>query len=122
MRRRAARGLRAVTLKSGRIQLHVNIGATMGNVTDTLLLVLGWGSVVAGGVFVLAGVALLIAAGKGALKMTFRGPTDLPDVGKLLEALSKLPQWAVAVLLGNLQILIGLWMLGATLFGYKMLP
>ena len=94
----------------------------MGKGTDTLLLVLGWGSVVAGAVFVLAGLALLIAAGKGALTMTFRGPAALPDVGKLLEALSKLPQWAVAVLLGNLQILIGLWMLGATLFGYKILP
>src|SRR5262249_23375128 len=98
------------------------MGVTMGKGTDTLLLVFGWGSVVAGGVFVLAGVGLLIAAGEGALTMAFRGPTALPGVGKLLEALNKLPPWAVAVLLGNLQILIGLWMLGATLFGYKIAP
>jgi hypothetical protein len=49
-------------------------------------------------------------------------PTAAVDVAKLLEALSKLPQWAVAVVLGNLQILMGFWMLGATLFGYKLLP
>ena len=48
--------------------------------------------------------------------------TAAVDVSKLLEALSKLPQWAVAVVFGNLQILLGFWMLGATLFGYKMLP
>jgi hypothetical protein len=39
----------------------------------------------------------------------------------VLEALSKLPQWAIAVVLGNLQILMGFWMLGATLFGKKLL-
>jgi hypothetical protein len=95
----------------------------MGNVPGWLLCGLGWLSVVAGVVIIGAGTALLCAAAKGAFKIpkTFSADAAV-NVGKLLEALSKLPQWAVAVVLGNLQILMGLWMLGATLFGYKLVP
>jgi hypothetical protein len=95
----------------------------MGNVPAWLLCGLGGLSVFAGVVLIAAGTVLLCAAAKGAFKIpkTF-SPTAAVDVAKLLEALSKLPQWAVAVVLGNLQILMGFWMLGATLFGYKLLP
>jgi hypothetical protein len=93
----------------------------MGNVPGGLLGFLGWFSVVAGAVIIVAGTVLLCAAAVGAFKIP-RTDAAAIDVGKLLEALSKLPQWAVAVVLGNLQILLGLWMLGATLFGYKLLP
>jgi len=95
----------------------------MGQVTNDLLWWLGWGSVWVGCVIVAFGTLLLIATVWGAFKLADSADaTKAPDVGKLLEALSKLPQWALAVILGNVQILMGFWMLGATLFGYKMLP
>jgi hypothetical protein len=44
----------------------------------------------------------------------------VPDLGKALEAISKLPQWAVMLIIGYLQILMGFWLLGATMFKSKM--
>lgn len=95
----------------------------MGNVPGWAFTGLGVLSVFAGIFIIGTGTALLFAAAKGAFKIpkTYDAAAAV-DVGKLLEALSKLPQWAVAVMLGNLQILMGFWMLGATLFGYRLLP
>src|SRR5215470_8824471 len=98
-------------------------GATMGQIPADFLWWLGWISI-AVGIFVVAagivaGVLLLLAAVRGGFKIARTvDATSAPDVGKLLEALGKLPQWAVAIIVGNLQILVGFWMLGATLFGY----
>jgi hypothetical protein len=68
------------------------------------------------------GARLLFRAAGG--KSTLLGGTgdQAVDPGKVLEALSKLPQWAAAVIVGYLQILMGFWILGETLFGYSMLP
>ena len=99
------------------------MGATMGHVSDRLISCLGGASIVLGILIIAAGTLMLIAAVRGAFKVANTvDAAKAPDVGKLLEALSKLPQWAVAVMLGNVQILMGFWMLGATLFGYKLLP
>ena len=88
----------------------------MGNVPSWIFCVLGWGSIVVGTLAIVIGTALLAAA-------AWKTPsaTDA-DAGKLLEAISKLPQWAVAMIVGYMQVSIGFWMLGATLFGHKMLP
>ena len=40
--------------------------------------------------------------------------------GKWLEALSKRPQWAIAIVLGSLLIAVGAWLLDVTLFAYKL--
>jgi hypothetical protein len=95
----------------------------MGQVPADFLWWLGWISVFVGIFIIAAGTLLLIAAIRGAFRVAKTvDAASAPDVGKLLDALSKLPQWAVAVLVGNVQILVGFWMLGATLFGYKLLP
>jgi hypothetical protein len=99
------------------------MGATMGQVPDKVLSVLGWGSIGVGAIIILLGTLLLIATVTGSFNVAKSLDAKAAvDVGKLLEALSKLPQWAVAVILGNLQMLMGFWFLGATLFGYKLLP
>jgi hypothetical protein len=104
-------------------QPHMNMGATMGNVPDWVFWDIGWFLVCAGIVIIVAGTALLCAAAWGVFRAPKKfAPSAAIDVAKLLEALSKLPQWAIAVVLGNLQILMGLWMFGATIFGYKLLP
>jgi hypothetical protein len=78
---------------------------------------------------VFAGVVLIMVAALTALHVYMRGPkpsnTDFAagvDWAKILEALSKLPQWMLAIIAGNVQILVGYWLLGATVFGYKLWP
>jgi multisubunit Na+/H+ antiporter MnhB subunit len=78
-------------------------------------------------VTVLAGVCLIIVAALTAFYVYRQNPKNLVadsgvDWAKILEALSKLPQWMLAIIAGNAQILIGYWLLGATLFGYKLWP
>jgi hypothetical protein len=94
----------------------------------------GTGTSVVGGILiffgiltVLAGVILIIVAALTALHVYRRGPTTSTtdyaagvDWAKILEALSKLPQWMLAIIVGNAQILVGYWLFGATLFGYKL--
>jgi hypothetical protein len=96
------------------------MGATMGSVPPNFIWVLGWGSIIAGIIIIVAGAVSLLSAGIKIPKAFI--DTQAIDVGKLLEALSKLPQWAVAIMLGNVQIFLGFWMLDATLFGYKLFP
>ena len=93
----------------------------MGDVPGAVFCVLGVLSMIAGVLTIVVGMGLLIAGAVKAGKQTYRA-TDAIDWGKWLEALSKLPQWAVAIVMGNLQIAVGAWLLGATLFGYKLLP
>jgi multisubunit Na+/H+ antiporter MnhB subunit len=83
--------------------------------------------IVFGIVTVLAGVGLIIVAALTALHVYRQGPrtsgTDYAagvDWAKILEALSKLPQWMLAIIVGNAQILVGYWLLSATLFGYEL--
>jgi hypothetical protein len=97
------------------------MGAAMGNVPSWVFVTLGVVSIFAGILPIVVGMVLLIASALKSGVRTYKA-TDAGDWGKWLEALSKLPQWAIAIVLGNLQIAIGLWLLGATLFGYKLLP
>ena len=93
-------------------------------VHNIVYFILGWGSVIAGISTIVMGARLLFIA-SGGRKGWFGGGTGVDlaaDPGKALEALSKLPLWAVAIIVGYLQILVGLWLLGETLFGYSMLP
>jgi hypothetical protein len=75
----------------------------MENFVQWAFLVVGVLSILAGLSVIGSGAALLIAAARGAFKIpkTYTD-TAAVDVSKLLEALSKLPQWAVAVVFGNL--------------------
>jgi hypothetical protein len=98
------------------------MGGTMG-VPSIILIILGWFSVAAGAFTIVMGGRLLFRAAGGKWKLLGgAGQDQAVDPGKVLEALSKLPQWAVMVIVGYLQILMGFWMLGAKLFGYSMLP
>jgi hypothetical protein len=98
-------------------------GAAMGDVPSGVFFLLGWGSIGVGVLAVVIGTALLLIAAWRAWKVPASAtPTDAIDLGKVLDAISKLPQWAITMIVGYLQILFGFWMLGATLFGKKLLP
>ena len=90
----------------------------MGNVPGPIFGILGVLSMLAGVLSIVVGVVLI--AVKGGVR-TYKA-TDAVDWGKWLEPISKLPQWAVAIVLGTLQIAVGAWLLEATLFGHRMLP
>jgi hypothetical protein len=79
--------------------------------------------VVLGGVIVLAGVVMVGTVALTAWA-TYQSSTPAPtftvsDWTKLAEALARLPHWAIAIILGNVQILMGFWVWGGkiTLFG-----
>ena len=92
-------------------------------VPNAIYIILGWGSVAAGAFTIVMGARMLFRAAGGKAKWLGGTGTDLAvDPGKVLEALSKLPLWAVMIIVGYMQILMGFWMLGETLFGYSMLP
>jgi len=89
--------------------------------------VIGVTLIVFGGVIVIAGLVLIVIVTLTALGVYLKPPkggaesyaASGTDWAKLLEALSKLPQWMLAIIVGNAQILMGYWLLGATLFGQK---
>jgi hypothetical protein len=85
---------------------------------DPVFGILGVLSMLAGVLTIVVGMVLI--AVKGGVR-TNRA-THAVDWGKWLEFLSKGPKWAVAIVVGTLQIAVGAWLLDATLFGYKMLP
>jgi hypothetical protein len=92
----------------------------MGIARDWTLLILGWASIGFGALTILAGMILLLRTlvlpkGIGGADGTF-------DLSKALEALGKLPLWAAAIVVGYVQIVMGFWMLGETVFKYKMFP
>jgi hypothetical protein len=89
------------------------MGATM----DPVFGILGVLSMLAGVVTIVVGVVLI--AIKGEVR-TYR--VTVADWAKWLEPLGKLPRWAVAIVLGVLQIAVGAWLLEATLFGHRVLP
>jgi len=78
----------------------------MGNVPGPVFGILGALSMLAGVLTIAVGMVIIAGAVKG----------------KWIEALSRRPQWAVAIVLGSLLTGVGAWLLEATLFGYKMLP
>jgi hypothetical protein len=96
---------------------------TMSGTNVVASILIGFGIVT-----VLAGTILIVVAALTAWAVYRRGPasgtTDAAGVdwAKILEALSKVPQWMLAMIAGNAQIRIGFWLLGATLFGYKLWP
>jgi len=78
----------------------------MGNVPGPVFGIVGVLSMLAGVLTIVVGMVIIAGVAKG----------------KWLEALSKRPQWAVAIVLGSLLTAAGAWLLEATVFGYKMLP
>jgi hypothetical protein len=90
----------------------------MGQEAGWVLWSLGWFSIAAGTFTIIVGARLLYKA--AAVTPGLLIGRDQLDPAKALEALSKLPQWAVAVIVGYLQLLAGFWMLGAKLFGIEM--
>ena len=93
----------------------------MGVARDWTLLLLGWGSVGFGAITILVGMILLVRALVLPKNLGGFDKTGF-DLSKALEALAKLPLWAAAIVVGYGQILMGFWMLGETVFKYKMFP
>ena len=83
----------------------------------------GFVLIVLGVVIVVAGVILVGTAALTAWA-TYQSSTPTPtftvsDWTRLAEALAKLPHWAIAIIVGNVQVLAGCWLWGVkfTLFG-----
>jgi len=78
----------------------------MGNLPGPVFGILGVLSMLAGVLTIAVGMVIIAGAVKG----------------KWLDALSRRPHWAVAIVLGSLLTGVGAWLLEAALFGHKTLP